>query len=101
VCTEASPAILRPNRAHFFVRREFPALGLGRRGVEIRFLFHRQRDRRLLDPCELQENRRQLVLHVVGRRGHGFNGLLEKASDEEYSAIAPRSREQRAPEIRL
>ena len=89
VCTEASPAILRPNRAHFFVRREFTALGLGQRGVEIRFFLHRQRDRWLLDACELQENRRELVLHVVRQ---GRHGLLEKTGHE---ANIARSRDDR------
>jgi hypothetical protein len=46
----------------------------------------------LLEPCELQENRRELVLRVVRQGGHGLNGLLEKAR---YEANIVRSRDGR------
>jgi len=54
-----------PRGADFFIRREFATLSFTQRSVYLSFFLGREHIGRLLDACELQENPREIVLHVV------------------------------------
>jgi len=57
--------MLGPHGADFFIRREFAALSFTQRSVYLSFFLGREYIGRLLDARELQENPREIVLHVV------------------------------------
>lgn len=57
--------MLGPHGADFFIRRELAALGFTQRSVYLSFFLGREYVGRLLDARELQENPREIVLHIV------------------------------------
>jgi hypothetical protein len=71
--------MLRPHGADFFIRRELAALGFSQRSVDVGFFLGREHIGWLLDARELQENPREIVLHVVWQGGNGFNGLFKQS----------------------
>lgn len=71
--------MLRPDGADLFVCRKFTSRGFGQRSVKVRGFFRRQLIRWLVDARELQENPREIVLHLVRQGGYGFNSLFEQS----------------------
>jgi len=57
--------MLGPHGADFFIRRELTTLSFTQRSVYLSFFLGREYIGRLLDARELQENPREIVLHVV------------------------------------
>jgi hypothetical protein len=70
--------MLRPDRAHLFIRREFASLGLRQGLLKRRFLFGRQLHNGLLLSGELKEQACEVVLHLRRQTTHGFDGTLKK-----------------------
>jgi hypothetical protein len=57
--------MLGPHGADFFIRRELATLSFTQRSVYLSFFVGREYMGRLLDARELQQNPREIVLHVV------------------------------------
>lgn len=72
--------MLRPDGADLFVCCKFTLRGFGQRSVKVHSLLRRKFIGRLVDACELQENPREIVLHLVGQGGYGFDSLFEQPS---------------------
>ena len=70
--------MLRPDGADLFVCRKLTSHGFGQRSVKVRGFFRRQLIGWLVHARELQENPREIVLHLVGQGGYGFNSLFEQ-----------------------
>ena len=70
--------MLRPDGADLFVCRKFTSRSFGQRGVKVRGFFRRELMGWLIYACELQENPREIVLHLIGQGGYGFNSLFEQ-----------------------
>jgi hypothetical protein len=79
--------MLGPHGADFFVRRELAPRNFRVRLVKVGFFLWRQLDRQLFDACKLQENRRKLVLYVLGQGG--FNSLFKQSG---HGRTIPQSR---------
>ena len=70
--------MLRPDGTDLFVCRKFTPRCFGERSIKIRGFLRRKLIRWLIYACELQENPREIVLHLVGQGGYGFNSLFEQ-----------------------
>ena len=81
--------MLRPDGANLFLCRELASPGFGQRSVNIRGFLRRELIGWLIDACELQENSREIVLHLVGQGGDGFNGLFEQAGHAANIMVSP------------
>jgi hypothetical protein len=80
--------MLRPHGADFFIRRELAALGLSHRGLYVGFLLRRKHIGWLLDARELQENSRKIVLHIVRKGGHSFDGLFKQSGHAQIIVVS-------------
>jgi hypothetical protein len=78
VYSEASQAVLGPNRPHLVVRSEFATGGGGFREAERGALLVGKNNRRLLVARKMKYDAGNVVLRFRRQGSRGFNGLFEK-----------------------